>query len=106
MKKTVLLPLLFATIVASAQHYDLKLDTVRSTSRDFHFTNGPSFSVGPLLFIDTVEVSEDELKAVNPDNIESIEVLKDTTATTRYGERARHGVVILRMKRPRKPKPE
>jgi TonB-dependent SusC/RagA subfamily outer membrane receptor len=34
--------------------------------------------------------------SLTPEQIESIEILKGPTATARYGEAARHGVVLIR----------
>ena len=39
------------------------------------------------------------LSSINPNDIESIEVLKDASATAIYGSRAGHGVVIITTKR-------
>lgn len=39
------------------------------------------------------------LESINPNDIESIEVLKDASATAIYGSRAGHGVVIITTKR-------
>jgi TonB-linked SusC/RagA family outer membrane protein len=41
----------------------------------------------------------DELTSINPNDIESIEVLKDASATAIYGVRAANGVVIVTTKR-------
>lgn len=39
------------------------------------------------------------LESINPNDIESIEVLKDASATAIYGSRAGHGVIIITTKR-------
>jgi TonB-linked SusC/RagA family outer membrane protein len=39
------------------------------------------------------------LESINPNDIESIEVLKDASATSIYGSRAGHGVIIVTTKR-------
>lgn len=39
------------------------------------------------------------LSSINPNDIESIEVLKDASATAIYGSRAGHGVIIITTKR-------
>ncbi|MDR2775720.1 MAG: TonB-dependent receptor [Tannerella sp.] len=39
------------------------------------------------------------LESINPDDIESIEVLKDASSTAIYGARAGHGVIIITTKR-------
>lgn len=50
----------------------------------------------PLYVVDGVPVGG--LKAVNPSNIESIEVLKDASAAAIYGSRASGGVVLISTK--------
>ncbi|MBA4055637.1 MAG: hypothetical protein C0490_13060, partial [Marivirga sp.] len=52
----------------------------------------------PLIIIDGVP-SDGPLADVNPNDIESIEVLKDASASAIYGTRAANGVVIVTTKR-------
>ena len=47
-------------------------------------------------------VTENPLLSINPDNIESIDVLKDAAATAIYGSRGVNGVIIVKTKRGRK----
>ena len=46
------------------------------------------------------------LAAINPNDIESIDVLKDASASAIYGARAANGVILVKTKRPRSGKPE
>lgn len=50
----------------------------------------------PLILVDNVEMS---LDAIDPNNIESISVLKDAAAAAIYGSRAANGVVLITTKR-------
>src|SRR5690606_28299955 len=50
----------------------------------------------PLILVDNVEMS---LDAVDPNNIESISVLKDAAASAIYGSRAANGVILVTTKR-------
>ncbi|MDR1417124.1 MAG: TonB-dependent receptor [Prevotellaceae bacterium] len=43
--------------------------------------------------------TDNVLESINPNDIESIEVLKDASATAIYGSRAGHGVIIITTKR-------
>jgi TonB-dependent SusC/RagA subfamily outer membrane receptor len=52
----------------------------------------------PLVFIDSVE-SDLNILWINPDDIKSIDILKDSTAVAKYGEKAKNGVIIIRTKR-------
>lgn len=51
----------------------------------------------PLILVDNVEVPN--LTYVNPDDIESISVLKDASTTAIYGSRAAFGAVLITTKR-------
>jgi len=60
----------------------------------------------PLLIIDGVPISNDDisgsnniLAVVNPNDIESMNVLKDASATAIYGSRASNGVIIITTKK-------
>ncbi len=54
-------------------------------------------STGPLILVDGVE---GDLRDVNPNDIESISVLKDASASAVYGARAGFGVVLVTTKNP------
>lgn len=51
----------------------------------------------PLFIVDSV-VTDMESFLVSPDNIKSIDVLKDSALAATYGEKARNGVIIIRTK--------
>ncbi|WP_181369409.1 TonB-dependent receptor plug domain-containing protein [Flavobacterium album] len=53
----------------------------------------------PLYVIDGVPVSSDVFKNINSDDIVSITVLKDTSATALYGNRGANGVIIVKTKK-------
>jgi len=52
----------------------------------------------PLYIIDGVEVSNEELKKLDPSSIESMNVLKDKAAIEKYGEKGKNGVVLITKK--------
>lgn len=56
-------------------------------------------SGNPLILVDNVEVPD--LSYVNPDDIESISVLKDASTTAIYGARAAFGAILITTKRGR-----
>ena len=62
---------------------------------------GQSFlgNVTPLYVVDGMYVGEN--RNINPDDIESIEVLKDASAAAQYGAQAANGVIVIRTKRGR-----
>jgi len=53
----------------------------------------------PIYMIDGKPATEAEVKALKPDDIQEINVLKDASATAIYGARAIGGVVIIKMKK-------
>ncbi|RXF68805.1 SusC/RagA family TonB-linked outer membrane protein [Arcticibacter tournemirensis] len=57
----------------------------------------------PLILLDNVEI--ESLQLVNPDDIESISVLKDAASTSIYGTRAAWGVVLITTKSGKKGAP-
>ena len=53
----------------------------------------------PLILLDNVEVSSDDLARVQPDDIASFSVLKDATSTALYGARGANGVILVTTKK-------
>jgi TonB-dependent starch-binding outer membrane protein SusC len=58
--------------------------------------------VAPLVLYDGVEFS---LQDINPNDIESISVLKDAASTAIYGSRAANGVILITSKRGQRDRP-
>lgn len=59
---------------------------------------------GPLILIDNVELSANDLARLNPDDIASFSILKDATATALYGARGANGVILVTTKEGREGK--
>lgn len=53
----------------------------------------------PLYVVDGLPVSNDLVNTLNPDDFESITVLKDASATSIYGARAAYGVIFVTTKK-------
>ncbi|NEW83223.1 MAG: TonB family protein [Mariniphaga sp.] len=53
----------------------------------------------PLIFLDGVIIEKSKMDAINPNDIESINVLKDKSATDKYGEMAKNGVMEITSKK-------
>ena len=53
----------------------------------------------PLFIVDGVQVDDDIMSSINPNDIESITVLKDAASTSIYGARAANGVILITTKR-------
>lgn len=57
----------------------------------------------PLVILDDAPVAPQNisnvLRALNPREVDTIDVLRDVASTSVYGEKGAHGVIIIRMKR-------
>lgn len=58
-----------------------------------------SGNIEPLYVIDGVPLNVDNFRSLNPNDIESVSVLKDAGATAIYGNRGANGVIIVNTKR-------
>lgn len=56
-------------------------------------------NIEPLYVIDGVPLNSDNFRSINPNDIESVSVLKDAGATSIYGNRGANGVIIVKTKR-------
>ncbi|HEY6437272.1 MAG TPA: TonB-dependent receptor plug domain-containing protein, partial [Ignavibacteriaceae bacterium] len=52
-----------------------------------------------LYILDGIEISAADIKSINPGDIETINVIKDKSATDKYGARAKNGVVEITLKK-------
>ncbi|MDG5492589.1 M56 family metallopeptidase [Psychroserpens sp. SPM9] len=52
----------------------------------------------PLFIINGKEASEDQIRALDPNYIMSIDVLKDENAVKAYGKKGKNGVIVIRSK--------
>ena len=53
----------------------------------------------PLYLVDGKEVTEKIIVEIKPDDVESINVLKDLSATKKYGEKGKNGVIEIYLKK-------
>lgn len=93
-----------ANIIESVQGKIPGVDIVRSNGSA---TSGVSMTVrgnrsitannGPLFIVDGVQYSN--IQDINPNDIESMEVLKDASSTAIYGSRGANGVIIITTKK-------
>jgi TonB-linked SusC/RagA family outer membrane protein len=68
---------------------------------NFYIRGLGSFGAGkvdPLILIDGVESSQNDLARLQPDDIASFSVLKDATAAAVYGARGANGVILVKTK--------
>jgi len=53
----------------------------------------------PLYIVDGKEVLESYIKAIKPEDIKEISVLKNSSATSIYGDKGKNGVILITMKK-------
>lgn len=53
----------------------------------------------PLYIVDGKEITKSEIKDINPDLIEQIDVIKNKEFTAKYGEKGKNGVVLIKLKK-------
>ncbi len=59
---------------------------------------GASAKKDPLILIDGIELSTNDLARLNPDDIASFSIMKDALATALYGARGANGVILVTTK--------
>jgi TonB-linked SusC/RagA family outer membrane protein len=57
-----------------------------------------SYTSGPLILIDGIELSSSDLARLQPDDIASFSIMKDAVATALYGARGGNGVILVTTK--------
>ena len=73
--------------------------SIGAGNRPLFIVDGIPVEVGAVSGRDFGGQSDNALALINPNDIESMEVLKDASAKAMYGSRASNGVVIIRTKR-------
>ena len=72
------------------------LDTVHSP---IPYLKGVATQAKPMLLIDGVRSSLDEIERLDPKTIENIEILKGAAAVATYGPDAQGGIITITMKK-------
>ncbi len=69
--------------------------------------NSINAGTGPYIVVDGIPISKSggSLNDINPNDIESMEILKDATATAIYGTNGANGVILITTKRGKNGKP-
>ncbi|UOB18441.1 SusC/RagA family TonB-linked outer membrane protein [Abyssalbus ytuae] len=67
---------------------------------EFFIRGVTTFGYGssPLILIDGVELTVDDLRKIQPDDIDSFSIMKDASATALYGARGANGVIYVTTK--------
>jgi TonB-dependent SusC/RagA subfamily outer membrane receptor len=91
MKKLIVVFSLFLSVGAYAQ-------TADTAKKEVKINSGVAYSgLPPLMIVDGVKYKGD-IHSIKPDDIESIEVLKSSSATSLYGAEGANGVLLITTK--------
>ncbi|WP_316804201.1 TonB-dependent receptor [Pedobacter nototheniae] len=63
-------------------------------------------STTPLIVVDDIEVTSDQISMIDQNEIESLTILKDASTTALYGVRGANGVVVIKTRRGQAGKPQ
>ena len=88
--------------VAGLQVFTPSGEPSESVSMRLRGVSSINGSQAPLFILDGSPVSSGVFTALNPNDIESVTVLKDASSTAVYGARAANGVVVVTTKRGRR----
>jgi TonB-dependent SusC/RagA subfamily outer membrane receptor len=70
--------------------------SARVTIRGIGSING---TTSPLYILDGVPIESGAFSTINPNDIETVDILKDASATAIYGSRGSNGVIVVNTKR-------
>ena len=71
---------------------------ITSKKKGIQFKTADGTKTEPIYLVDGVEIGAAEVKGIDPNRIESIDVLKGDNAVNYYGEKGRDGVVMIKLK--------
>jgi len=74
----------------------VSIDSVPKLS--LHESNSEKELVAPLFFLDGKKITKEEMSQLNPNNIASMNVLKDKAALDKYGAEGKNGVIEITAK--------
>ena len=89
-------------------HYEVVSGNVNTDKNEFTeaYKNAKELRIAsgnkvekPLFVVDDKIIGNDDITKIKPNDIKSITVLKDESATKLYGEKGKNGVVIIKMKK-------
>ena len=87
--------------VAGLQIFNTSGEPQSSVSLRLRGESSLNLSTAPLYILDGIPVSSGVFNSINPQDIESISVLKDASSTAIYGSRAANGVIFISTKKGR-----
>ena len=93
MKKIFLATLFFTGAILVSAQKDKTASAGVKTIKDYAVVHNQ-----PLYILDGKPVSSEKFNKIDPNTIESVNVLKNASATAIYGDRGKYGVIIIETK--------
>lgn len=81
--------------VSGAMNVSIQIKDSSATAEEAFFGADKAFDKHPLVILDGEEIPFEDLKKVDPNSIQKIDVLKDETSTERYGKKGENGVILI-----------
>ena len=81
--------------IDSKYYSEQQIEGIDIVSDCYSFNKKDNPTIQPLYILDGKEVNEDILRAIKPEDVESINVLKDKSAVDKYGEKGKNGVIEI-----------
>ena len=85
--------------VAGLQVFSSSGEPATTQSLRLHGVGSLGASSTPLYIVDGIQLNAGTVVSMNPNDFESVTILKDASATSIYGARAANGVVVITTKR-------
>lgn len=103
MKYTIVALMVVSSVVAHAQskNEDKQYQINPDSLAEMQPKKRPNLP-GPLFILDDKQVTSEIVYGLDPNKIESINILKDSASTAPYGDKGKFGVIIIASKAKRK----
>ena len=76
----------------------INVQSVNESTVKIRGVNSIDKNIAPMYIVDGIYVNEQDFKKINQDDIADVNILKDASATSLYGNRAANGVVVVTTK--------
>jgi len=92
-------------LISAIKIYSQKTDSIRSDFKSEELSlkqnseTKTTQQIKPLIILEGMQTTEDAIKNLKPEDIESINVIKDQNATKKYGEKGKNGVIEIFLKK-------
>lgn len=100
--KTLFLALFVCTFLGAVAQDTKPADSTKVEKEgEFQKLSQPFTVNEPLFILGDQEIAQEKVSRIKADDIESITVLKDSSAVAKYGEKGKNGVIIFQLRKPK-----